>query len=70
MGEEIILGSKSREEGEIGSENREKGDLLPCSSPLYIRDPKFNETNSQRKDCKTRLLHLSNVVLSSVFLFD
>ena len=25
---------KSREEGEIGSEGREKGDLLPCSSPL------------------------------------
>ena len=23
---------KSREEGEIGSESREKGDLLPCSS--------------------------------------
>jgi len=26
--------SKSREEGEIGSESREKDDLLPCSSPL------------------------------------
>lgn len=26
----------SREEGEIGSESREKGDLLPCSSPLFI----------------------------------
>ena len=26
--------TKSREEGEIGSETREKGDLLPCSSPL------------------------------------
>ena len=26
---------KSREEGEIGSESREKGDLLPCSSPLF-----------------------------------
>ena len=25
---------KSREEGEIGSESREKGDLLPCSSNL------------------------------------
>ena len=25
---------KSREVGEIGSESREKGDLLPCSSPL------------------------------------
>ena len=24
---------KNREEGEIGSESREKGDLLPCSSP-------------------------------------
>ena len=27
-----------REEGEIGSESREKGDLLPCSSPLLIQD--------------------------------
>ena len=26
---------KSREEGEIGSESREKGDFLPCSSPLF-----------------------------------
>jgi len=26
---------RSREEGEIGSETREKGDLLPCSSPLF-----------------------------------
>ena len=29
---------KSREEGEFGSESREKGDLLPCSSPLHRRD--------------------------------
>ena len=27
---------KSREEVEIGSESREKGDLLPCSSPLRM----------------------------------
>ena len=27
---------KSREEEEIGSESREKGDLLPCSSPLIV----------------------------------
>ena len=27
---------KSREEGEIDSESREKGDLLPCSSPLPL----------------------------------
>ena len=26
--------SKSREEVDIGSERREKGDLLPCSSPV------------------------------------
>ena len=26
----------SREEGEIGSESREKGDLLPCSSPSKL----------------------------------
>ena len=25
----------SREEAEIGSKSREKGDLLPCSSPLW-----------------------------------
>ena len=25
---------KSREEGEVGSESRDKRDLLPCSSPL------------------------------------
>ena len=28
--------TKSREGGEIGSESREKGDLLPCSSPLHV----------------------------------
>ena len=35
---------KSREEGEIGSESREKGDLFPCSSPLLVilfRPPYF-----------------------------
>ena len=26
---------QNREEGEIGSESREKGDLPPCSSPLW-----------------------------------
>ena len=34
--EEGEISSKSREEGEIGLESREKGDLLPCSSPLLI----------------------------------
>ena len=29
---------KSREGAEIGSESREKGDLLPCSSPLRMVD--------------------------------
>ena len=29
---------KSREGGEIGSESREKGDLIPCSSPS-AKDP-------------------------------
>ena len=29
---------KSRQEGEIGSESREKGDLLPCSSPLHTAE--------------------------------
>ena len=28
------MAQKVRKEGEIGSESREKGDLLPCSSPL------------------------------------
>ena len=28
------MGSKSREEGEIGSESREKGDVPPCFTPL------------------------------------
>ena len=27
-------GIKSREEGEIGSQSRENGDLLPCSYPI------------------------------------
>ena len=31
---------KCREEGGIGSESREKGDLLPCSSPLSMRETK------------------------------
>ena len=30
------MAQKSREEGEIGSESREKGDLPPCSSPLHL----------------------------------
>ena len=34
MDEEI----ERRQEGEIGSESREKGDLLPCSSPLRMVD--------------------------------
>ena len=29
------MAQKSREEGEIGSESRKKGDLPPCSSPLF-----------------------------------
>ena len=45
---------KSREEGEIGSESREKGDLLPCSSPLWTTrwsagTPRRRKT---RKICK------------------
>ena len=30
------MAQKSREEGEIGSESREKEDLPPCSPPLPI----------------------------------
>ena len=37
---------KSREEGEIGSESMEKGDLLPCSSPL-LKD-RHIDVNSAR----------------------
>ena len=38
---------RSREEGEIGSESREKGDLLPCSSPLLkLRPHTFQSTLS------------------------
>ena len=33
---------KSRDEGEIGSESREKGDLLPCSS-IYLCSIVFKE---------------------------
>ena len=39
---------RSREEGEIGSESREKGDLLPCSSPLQ-KERQKKET--ERKPC-------------------
>ena len=35
LGRREKLAQESREEGEIGSESREKGDLPPCSSPLY-----------------------------------
>ena len=34
---------RSREEGEIGSESREKGDLLPCSSPLSVLGKKIEK---------------------------
>ena len=33
LGRREKLAQKSREEGEIGSECREKGDLPPCSPP-------------------------------------
>ena len=33
LGRREKLAQKSREEGEIGSESREKGDLPPCSPP-------------------------------------
>ena len=35
LGRREKLAQKSREEGEIGSESREKGDLLPCF-PLRV----------------------------------
>ena len=34
------MAQKSREEGEIGSESREKGDLPPCSPALLQEDLK------------------------------
>ena len=47
---------KSREEGDIGSESREKGDLLLCSSPLQLSLAKlsvvfFLFSSSQLKIC-------------------
>ena len=35
---------KSREEGEIGLESREKGNLLPCPSPLLIKGASRTQT--------------------------
>ena len=46
---------KSREEGEIGSESREKGDLLPCSFPLL-----------KMKNRKVRLMKPTHDVLVSL----
>ena len=58
---------RSREEGEIGSESREKGDLLPCSSPLlqvikhkeerFIRYP--NTEKSVEKARRSRVYFLT-----------
>ena len=36
VGRREKLAQKSREEGEIGSESREKGDLPPCSPPPLV----------------------------------
>ena len=37
LGRREKLAHKSKEEGEIGSESREKGDLPPCSPPLNYK---------------------------------
>ena len=39
---------KSREEGEIVSESREKGDLLPCSSPSGKTIERNDQTTKKR----------------------
>ena len=41
---------KSKEEGEIGSERKEKGDLLSCSSPLHATVYKNGEHNKVQND--------------------
>ena len=41
---------KSREAWEIGSESREKGDLLPCSSPLCMATGFRNYSEKRFKD--------------------
>ena len=43
------MAENSREEGEIGSGSREKGDLLPCSSPLLACPVVLNTNNFFRK---------------------
>ena len=57
---------KSREEGEIDSESREKGDLLHCSSPLlqatkahinimfFFKQDGFAKSNQVRKKSQAR----------------
>ena len=42
LGRREKLAQKSREEGEIGSESKEKGDLPPCSPPLFRSYPAFH----------------------------
>ena len=43
LGRREKLAQKSREEGEIGSESKEKGDLPPCP-PSYWREADFTST--------------------------
>ena len=70
------MAQKSREEGEIGSESREKGDLPPCSPPLltgsYFRlgeNPHLDLTKMAQKYGDVFSLMLGNrlvVVLNGV----
>ena len=64
---------KSKEEGEIGSEIREKGDLLPCSPPPSLIVSLLNHDNDGNKSVtnlhiwlwKTKVLHALHVHFSS-----
>ena len=69
------MAQKSREEGEIGSESREKGDLPPCSSPrvegLSERTVwRYYATNNiQRHDSDLTSVDVDNVVASAITVF-
>ena len=53
------MAQKSREEGEIGSESREKGDLPPCSPPLLINQSKPHRTSGLKfsRKASAAMLH-------------
>ena len=58
---------KSREEGEIGLESREKGDLLPCSSPLSLS--KHPHEQHSASHCQRDLINSRICIPSFYFMF-